>query len=197
MDKATFWRAFDEAHPSILGAFLDAVVAGLRGVDMASSPANRGWRTLRGLGGRDGAGVSVGGQFFLQVYAGDREMADDVVLDGDQLATLVRSLGDWEGTATELLGLLNLQVPEETRRQKTWYQRGRQVSDHLRRLAPTLRRVGTEVILDPKNRRAHSGARLMTIKKVGAAASPASPASPDQRNQADSGHAPGNRWPAA
>ena len=119
---------------------------------------------------------------FLKVYASNRKMADEVVLDGDHLATLVRSLDHWEGTATELLGVLNLQVSEETKRQKTWYKQGRHISNSLRRLAPTLRRVGTEVILDPKHRRAHSGDRLITIKKVGAAASPASPSSPDQQH---------------
>jgi hypothetical protein len=119
--------------------------------------------------------VSMAVGTFLKVYASNREMADEVVLDGDHLAALVRGLDHWEGTATELLGLLNLQVSEEVKRHKSWYEQGRQISNSLRRLAPTLRRVGTEVILDPKNRRPHSGDRLIVIRKMPPAASPASP----------------------
>jgi hypothetical protein len=46
-DEARYWSEFSELQPRILGALLDAAVAGLRNLPRISVGGRRGWRTLR------------------------------------------------------------------------------------------------------------------------------------------------------
>ena len=46
-DEAQFWREFSERQPRILGALLDAAVAGLRNLPQVKLDGRRGWRTSR------------------------------------------------------------------------------------------------------------------------------------------------------
>ncbi len=89
----------------------------------------------------------------------------------------------WKGTASDLLALLNQRTHEEVKRRKDWFSRPRQISDALRRLAPSLRRTRVEVTLpDRNNREPGTGRRVITLgrtepEKTGPAASHASRAS--------------------
>lgn len=174
------WRDFRAAQPGILGALLDAAAKALSRIDqvkldhlprmadfakwvVAAEPALP-WELGR----------------FLAVYSENRQDAIEEILDSDPVADLAKKMAPWQGTAAELLAELNKGVPESMMGRKGWYSNPKQVSDHLRRIAPALRRVA----IDVKWRRANR-ARWILIERVGISASPASPASQDQDFQQD------------
>src|SRR5690606_39644755 len=66
---------------------------------------------------------------------------------------------EWEGTAAELLALLNERVDEQTARRKEWPTTPRALSGRIRRAAPLLRYAGVDVQLD--QREPGTGKRLI------------------------------------
>lgn len=129
---------------------------------------------LRDAGGPEkektaGAAPALGwtdGQF-LDVYAGNRATAHEVILEGSPVAPFIRTLaeaGTWEGTAGELLETLNGMAPDATRKLKTWPATGRTLAGALRRMAPSLRKVGVEVTFS----RVPGGSRrrVVTVQKI-------------------------------
>jgi hypothetical protein len=140
------WHAFEGARPRILGALLDGVVMGLRRVGsthLQSYPRMADF--ARWAVAAEPAWPWPSGSF-LEAYEKNRRGTVEARLDGDPLAALVRSLAlPWDGTATDLLKLLNEKTGDEVKRQKGWFQQPRQLSDALWRLAPHLRRVGVNV----------------------------------------------------
>jgi hypothetical protein len=181
------WRAFRSAQPMILGALLDAAVKALAQVDqvtlnqlprmadfakwVAAAEAALPWRAGR----------------FLEIYSGNRQDAIEQILDSDPVADLAKKLAPWRGTAAELLAELNKSVPESMVRRKDWYSKPKQVSDHLRRIAPPLRRIGIEAKWHRTNR-----ARWISIIRCtdeGISASPSSPSSPQDSFQRVNGDA--------
>ena len=124
----------------------------------------------------------------MRVYTGNRQNAIEATLEGDPVVDVVRALVEkaphqWEGTAGDLLAELNQRTPEELKRRKDWFSRPREISDALRRLAPSLRKTAIEVTLPGKhNREPGTGRRVITLartepEKTGPAASHASRAS--------------------
>jgi hypothetical protein len=158
-DEVTFWREFELARPSILGALLDAISIGLRRVDdvyLERKPrmadfAVWGVAVERGCPWKEGS--------FMRIYTGNRLRAVESALDGDPVVEIVRAICPWEGTASELLAELNHRAPEALTKRKDWFSRPRQVSDVLRRLAPGLRRTGIDVTLGDRT----SDRRLIRI----------------------------------
>ena len=179
-------RDFERAHPRILGALLDAVSSALTregDIERAHLPRMADfaiWVTAAepALPWTDGK--------FLQVYAANRQGALEIMLDGDPVGELVRTLAPWEGTATDLLEKLNAATPDEVKRQKGWFTRPRQVTDTLRRLAPQLRHVEIEV--DLTRRQPRTGRRWIVLAKVAVtSSSPSSPSSPEQQEGVQTG----------
>ncbi len=88
------------------------------------------------------------------------------------MADVVRALVEkaphrWEGTATDLLTELNQRTSEAIKRRKDWFSRPRQISDAMRRLAPSLRKGAIEVTLpDKHNREPGTGRRLITVEWI-------------------------------
>jgi len=58
---------------------------------------------------------------------------------------LLEDAGDFEGTATELLEVLEAYVPEKTRQTRSWPKTPRTLSNRIRRAATFLRQTGVEV----------------------------------------------------
>lgn len=52
---------------------------------------------------------------------------------------------EWEGTATELLGISGEQAGEKALRNRKWPKDGRLLSNTLKRVAPNLRRKGIRI----------------------------------------------------
>jgi putative DNA primase/helicase len=100
---------------------------------------------------------------FIRAYAENRDVGIIAMLDGDPLADMLRGLTDptatsdpklspppftlpWDGPAKDLLAELNARTPLTQQRRKGWHTSPRHVADHLRRLAPALRRMGISVV---------------------------------------------------
>jgi hypothetical protein len=114
---------------------------------------------------------------FGRAYGDNRAALDEVTIEGDTVATAVRSLmaerTSWNGIAQELLPALAALGGEAATRAKSWPATPRALSGRLRRVAPNLRRVGINIIFGARE----SSQRPITIEtadKVGKAASPPS-----------------------
>jgi hypothetical protein len=176
-DEGTFWRDFDAAHPRILGAFLDAVVVGLRrlpDVRLERKPRMADF-ALWGVATEPACPWSE--PMFFKLYAANRQNAIEATLDGDHVVEVLKLLTlPWSGTASELLDILTAKLPVNITSRKDWYTKPRQVSDALRRLAPGLRRIGIDVAF---SKQGHDRTRLIQIARFDSSASSASSAGPD------------------
>jgi hypothetical protein len=146
--EATFWGQFEAARPSLLGGLLDAVSTAIRrapSVRLTELPRMADfaiWTTAAA------SALGWSESDFLSTYAGNRATAHEVALEASPVAPLVRELvesGTWEGTAGELLEKLNAMASDATRRLKSWPATGRTLAGVLRRMAPSLRKVGVAV----------------------------------------------------
>jgi hypothetical protein len=156
------WAAFDAECPRILGALLDAVVVGLKRLPetrleklprMADFAL---WATACETAlWPDGT--------FWSAYCGNRDAAVEGVIDGDPIATAVRTIMAtrtvWTGTASDLLGALAEVVGERIAKSKTWPDGPRALAGRLRRAATFLRKIGIEISFGREGR-----ARTRTIK---------------------------------
>ena len=174
-DEEDFWRDFEEAHPRILGALLDAVSTALRNlpstrlVRLPRMADFAKWVTAAepALGWAPGT--------ILRAYAGNRACTVDLVIESSPVATALMELvrGEpqvWVGTATDLLCRLNGIADDATRNSKAWPKEVRPLTNSIRRLASHLRRAGVEVVFLPRR----GQARLIQVGRAGFAASPAS-----------------------
>jgi hypothetical protein len=148
--KSDLMTAFHEASPRILGALLDAAAVGLREIDsvhLAEQPRMADfakWITAcePGLGWEPGMA--------LRAYEAGREAAVATTLEADIVALAVRKFMDkrpqWEGTATDLLQVLSVGQDVNTIHNRAWPTAPNALSNKLERLAPTLRKVGLEIV---------------------------------------------------
>lgn len=142
---------FEETHPHVLGALLDAVSSGLErlpDVHLDALPRMADlavWGTAceRGLRLNDGA--------VLQALSAARQEMVEASLDGDPLAEAICAVveydGDFEGTATALLDRLNARCgygPTGQRAPRTWPKSANTLSRRLAEMAPGLRELGIE-----------------------------------------------------
>jgi len=164
-DEKVFWREFEEARPQIRGALLDAVSTALR--QLPSITLDRKPRMADfALWACAAAGIcGWSTQDFLDAYQGVRDAVHELTLEASPVGPLVRDFatqrGQWEGTATELLGALESLAEEKITKQKGWPKNGRALSNALRRLAPTLRAVRVDIMFD--GRSGKQGQRQITL----------------------------------
>ncbi len=99
-----------------------------------------------------------------------RETAHELTLEASLVAGPVREFvqttGAWSGTATGLLHQLAERVGEPISRKREWPKTSTVLGGHLRRLAPTLRMVGVEVLFHRETRH-----RTITLQPVNLEAS--------------------------
>jgi hypothetical protein len=138
------WQRFDEAAPRILGALLDAVATALRRlheVELEQRP-----RMLDFARWVEAAAPALGWKpgKFLTAYVENRRGAAQLALEADPLASLITALMKetrrWQGTADALLARLRALADEGDRR--TLPATAHHLSNRVRRLSPSLRRVG-------------------------------------------------------
>ncbi len=145
-DEDVFWRSFDEAHPGILGALLDAVVVALRNHPHTPAPNIRMADFARWAAAAEpGLGLECGA--FAKAYRANRANAIQVVLEAEIITEPVQLIAQagFEGTATALLDRLTELVGETVAKRKAWPKAPHVLSGKLRRIAPPLRRLGIEV----------------------------------------------------
>jgi hypothetical protein len=168
--EAKLWAAWEPVRPRVLGALLDAVSAGLGrlpSVQLDRLPRMADFAVWleavsRGQSWPDGAA--------LKAYRGVIGDAAGLALEaspvaGPLLALLEKQEGQpWEGAASELLQRLT-DLAGEQARAKTWPARPHVLSGQLRRLAPSLRRVGVWVTFDRGKERGRP--RRIRIERMG------------------------------
>ena len=189
---------FEGVHAKLLGVILDAVSTAIRGRRSfeISGPLPRMVDfALWAAAGIEAMGVS--GAAFLEAYTRSRDEAqEENVLDNPLSAAIHQFAldGGWSGTATALLGALNLRVAEEQRGGRDWPSSASALGGKLTRIAPGLRRLGVEIERDRSSAR-----RQIDIRHLPSSASPSSPAAPASANQVpepavpEIGHAPAVR----
>jgi hypothetical protein len=186
LTEEEFYRHFHEARPRILGALLDTVSAALRNYDsirldklprMADFAR---WATAAetALGWDSGS--------FMKAYTANRNAGNYLALEASPITSPLSEVGDFEGTATELLVRLNAAVDEKILSLKTWPKSARSLSNALRRIAPNLVAVGTTIAFEKPSRKT-AGRRLIVIAAQPATSvepsSPPFPPSPNAQNQ--------------
>lgn len=175
--EADLWGAFEEARPSILGGLLDVVAAGLSrlpSVQLDALPRMADfalWATACEvpLGYESGT--------FLRAYEEGRTALIEATVEGEPVAEAVQLLASragshdvFEGTASELLDALTDAMgygyakDDKRRPPREWPKNARSLSGRLRRLAPSLRALGTALDFD-KQGRGKNRARVITIQK--------------------------------
>ena len=146
MPESEFWPRFYAARPRILGALLDAVATALRNLPttkLARLPRMADFAKFA-TAAETALGVKPGA--FMDAYTGNRENLNETALESCIVVPfLLRFLernSAWEGTAGQLLEVLNDLATDAGQRQKGWPTKGHVLSGMLRRIAPNLRQTG-------------------------------------------------------
>lgn len=165
LEERDLWDAFRATHPKILGALLDAVVAGLRRsseVQLDRKPRMADFaRTV--VAAEPALDIEPGA--FLPAYFRNCGMAHETAIEltavGPAILDFMQPRDTWEGTFTELLDALEGCVNEKTLKRKDWPKAPNSLSNILKRLAPNLRKVAGIRISYSRT----SGQRLILIDK--------------------------------
>lgn len=165
-------REFDEAHPRILGALLDAVAMAMSRcaeVRLVSLPRMADFAVWV-VAAEPALGLKPGA--FLEAYGRDRAAAHEHTVENSALAAAINLLLDgpseWTGTPGELLKALNDDriTDAQIRKATEWPKNARSLSGQLRRLAPSLRATGIAVTI-PTRRTGHDKKLVIVLKKMG------------------------------
>ena len=163
--EAELWARFDEARPRILGALLDALAEGIRRLpDVRLDSYLRMADFEKWVTACEPAIFPDGA--FMPAYRHNRGDAIESVIDASPVASAIRELMQdrepWEGTATELLTVLEPIAGESVTKGKgkDWPANGRSLGNRLHWLSSALRPVGIEIA-----RRKSGSKRLITISR--------------------------------
>lgn len=158
-DETQFWMEFEAAVPKLLGALLDAAVAGLARLpstkldSMPRMAAAARWVTAcePALPWAQGT--------FLKALTENHRTSNSIILETspiyDTLAAAVTSApysGVFDGKFAELLGLLRIKADEKVVRQKGWPTTPHHLSNALKRIEPSLSEEGWSVERDTSKR---------------------------------------------
>ena len=146
-DEAQFWREFSERQPRILGALLDAAVAGLRNLPQVKleRPPRLADFALWVSACEEALGMKPG-EAMAACQANSAE-ARDLALEAsplyEPLAELARE--GFTGTVAELHARLDSMVSDAMRRSVRWPKAPNGLGNALRRMATNLRAAGVEL----------------------------------------------------
>lgn len=142
-DERTFWNEFNQAHPRILGALLDAVSTALKNLAHTHiSEVPRMADFALWVQAAESALSTTPGAF-LAAYEKNREegIATEIEASpvGNALLTLMKDKTLYDGLVSDLLAELKNLVDENVTKHKSWPQNARSLSGLLKRLAPSMR----------------------------------------------------------
>ncbi len=164
--EKNFWREFETVRPQLLGTLLDSIAFALRELPSVQLPNLPRLADFAEWSVAAAPAMGWQGTDFLRVYRGNRDAAQELVLDASPIAMPLRTLverGRWVGTATELLATLTELTDEKTQKQTGFPKNARSLSNALRRLAPTLRAVGISIRFSRDGRERN---RLVTVENM-------------------------------
>lgn len=180
LSEADLWSDFGAARPAILGAVLDLVSHAMRllpSVKLSRLPRMADFATWAVACERAGAWPSGA---FMRAYAGNREASNEAAIEGTPvgapLVALVTDQGGFEGTAADLLAVLESDryTDNRTRGGRYWPKSARGLAGILRRLSPNLRALGVAVSFDRDPDRQRR--RLVRLEQIGI--QPSTPSTP-------------------
>jgi hypothetical protein len=161
-DEAQFWCEFSERRPQILGALLDAVVAGLRNLPRVKleQPPRLADFALWVSACEEALGMKPGEA--LAAYRANSAEARDLALEASPLYQPLAELAreGFTGTVAELRARLDSMVSDAMRRSVRWPKAPNGLSSALRRMAATLRAAGIELQF---NRNNEEGRRMVSV----------------------------------
>jgi hypothetical protein len=147
-DERSFWAEFEAAKPGIMGALLDALCCALRlesSVTLLRKPRMADF-ALWVVAAEPALKWKAGA--FMAAYDKNQGDAIEVGVEaspvGSTLLELLRDGGKWIGSPTHLLNELTSKAGNLAR-SKAWPQSTKGLSNILKRLAPSLRRLGVSV----------------------------------------------------
>jgi len=194
--EAELWAAFEIERPRILGALLDAVVAGLKHLPETHLPTLPRMADFALWATACETAIWPAGTFW-SAYCGNRDEAVEGVIEADPIATGVRALMGtrtmWTGTASELLGALAEIVGERGAKSKTWPDGPRALSGRVRRAATLLRKIGIEIGFGREGRARTRTINITTIQPYAAPEKPgaqsSAPSAPTPKSKPFNGFA--------
>jgi hypothetical protein len=162
-DEKSFWKEFTESQPRILGGLLDVLSKGLKylpDVDLENTPRMADFAKFsiaveKAMGWHKNT--------FMSAYNSNRMLSTEISLESDPVALAVIDLDKkkWKGTATGLLEMLSNQVSDTVRRGKSWPNTPNWLSNRIKRIIPSLRKIGIEIEFGRE-----SSSRYITIIKT-------------------------------
>src|SRR5262249_37653836 len=129
---------------------------------------------------------------FMAAYSENRCERNVLALEHSLIAAplleLMTTAGEWQGTAQDLLDVLEHRADERSRKHKDWPTNPRKLSGDLRRIAPNLRAEGILVDFD-KREPGGKRRRLIRLEHAGKTSSQASRPSQPSENTEKNGKA--------
>jgi 5S rRNA maturation endonuclease (ribonuclease M5) len=177
--EKTFWLDFEQKHPLILGALLDAVSVALANIETTTIerlPRLADF-TLWAIAAENGLGLEDGA--FLECYTGNRESVHDLVLDFDPLAELIVDFADkqeswkqkdlWTGLPKDFYLAIETLASDKLKQSKDFPKNANALGKRLVRIAPNLRTKGIDYQPPDRSNRAES--RFITLRKFASVSS--------------------------
>lgn len=163
------WADFDEAHPRILGAVLDAVssaIAKLPSIPKRNLPRMADFARWA-MAAEEALGFNPGE--FRSAYADNRLDGHAQALENcplvEPIDRFMSNKNEWTGTATDLLRNLEERATKQEREHRRWPKDAIRLSGELQRVAPNLRFGGIDF---RQSREPTLGRRrVITLQKLG------------------------------
>ena len=164
-DEAQFWREFSERRPRILGALLDAAVAGLRNLPQVKleRPPRLADFALWVSACEESLGLKPG-EAMTACRANSAE-ARDLAMEASPLYEPLSELAreGFTGTVGELRVRLESIASDAHRRSARWPKAAHALGNALRRMVSTLRESRIELEF---SRPDHSGRRIVSVRSL-------------------------------
>jgi putative DNA primase/helicase len=158
-----FWSEFEQLRPFILGALLDAASCALREIDRVQLVRPESMADFEKWSIAASPALGWSQSEFEAAYRRNQSAVAEDTFEGDPIAVAVHGFvleknpDGWEGTATDLLIVLDNHVAEHIRKSRSWPKTAAQLGNRIKRAKPLLEHKGFTV------ERRHSGMRTITI----------------------------------
>lgn len=163
--EAQFWGEFEQAHPRILGAFLNAAAVALRNLATTTLPKTPRMADFALFSAAAAPALSKGGRNFIDAYLENREMAAETIVESSLLADVIKRWFTtetiWSNTPSKLMEKLNQVATDKEREDRSWPKSPAKLKGPLERLAPALRSQSIDIQFKYSN-----GVRTWTIKRI-------------------------------
>src|SRR2546429_5958289 len=161
--ESELWHEFEIARPRTLGALLDAVVHGLRGLGGVHLHRLPRMADFALWAAACETALWPAGTF-ARAYAANRRTAIEGMIEADPVAAWVRGLmaerSAWTGSAAGLLQAANFAGDELWKRSAGWPKTPRALAGRVRRAQTFLRTLGIEVTFSREGR---AGTRMIRV----------------------------------